>query len=346
MALLELQAIFITFASLLTIVIYRLYLHPLAKFPGPLLAKLTSLWIYRETYRGTEASTLTALHAKYGPIIRVAPNELDIADGDALNAIYVKNGGFLKAPCYKNFDMDGFPTMFSAIDPAHHSVRSKPVLPLFAQASIRDGKDVIVGCVDRMISRLEQDAEQSKKSGKPVNILTCTRSLAVDALTSYLFGKSYGGLEEDWKKEDGRLSAAYFVDSLVAAGRFFYLPPAVFSWLVLILDNFDINFGPDRYLKWKSQVAVDKYVAGIVDEAIAAEKHAKEDDGKEDGIDTGTYQGRLLKAGMSRDETIAQCKNTIFAGTDPTGTNLCTMCFHLVRNPKMYVIIVRNVQYC
>ena len=335
MALLELQAIFITLTTLLTIVVYRLYLHPLSAFPGPLFAKLTSLWIYREAYCGTEASTLAALHAKYGPIIRVAPNELDIADGDAVDSIYVKSGGFLKAPCYRNFDIDGFPTILSAIDPSHHSTRSKPVLSLFAQTSIRDGKHVIVGCVDRMVSRLEQEAEQSRKSGKPVNILSCARSLAVDAVTNYLFGKSYGGLEEDWEKEDGRLSAAYFVDGLAALGRFFYLPPTVFSWLVLILGNFDINFGPDRYLKWKSQVAVDKYVAGIVDEAIAAEKKAKEDDGKEDGIDAGTYQARLLKAGISRDETIAQCKNIIFAGTDSTSTNLCTICFHLVRNPEM-----------
>jgi len=330
MALLELQAILITFASFLTIVAYRLYLHPLSKFPGPLLAKLTSFWIYRETYRGTEASTLAALHAKYGPIIRVAPNEFDIADSDAVNSIYVKSGGFLKAPCYSNFDIDGFPTIFSAIEPAHHSTLSKPVLPLFAQASIRDGKDVIVGCVNRMVSRLEQDVKQSRKSGKPVNILTYARSLALDAMTSYLFGKNYGGLEEDWEKEDGRLSAAYFVDRLVAVGRFFYLPPTIFSWLFLILENFDINFGPDRYLKWKSQVAVDKYVAGIVDEAIAAEKKTKED-----GIDAGTFQMRLLKAGMSRDETIAQCKNTIFVGTDSTGMNLGTICFHLVRNPEM-----------
>lgn len=334
MALLELQAILITFASLLTVGAYRLYFHPLSKFPGPLLAKLTSFWIYREAYYGTEASTLAALHSKYGPIIRISPNELDIEDGDAVNSIYVKSDGFLKAPCYKNFDIDGFPTILSAIDPETHSTRSKPVLPLFTQTSIRDGKDVIVGCVDKAVSRLEQDMEQSKKSGKPVNILTCARSLAVDAMTSYLFGKSYGGLEENWEKEDGRLSAAYFFDGLVAAGRFFYLPPVVFSWLVLILDNFDINFGPDRYLKWKSQVAVDKYVAGIVDEAIAAEKIAKEDN-KKGGIETGTFQTRLLKAGLSRDETVAQCKNVIFAGTDSTATTLCTICFHLVRNPKM-----------
>ncbi len=79
-----------------------------------------------------------------------------------------------------------------------------------------------------------------------------------------------------------------------------------------------------------------------MDEAIAAENKAKEDDRKEDGIDTGTYQSRLLKAGMSRDETIAQCKNIIFAGTDPTGMNLCTIWFHLVRNPEKYVLNIRN----
>jgi cytochrome P450 len=330
---------------LLTLALYRLYLHPLAKFPGPPAAKVTSYWLYKLVYGGTEASTLAKLHAKYGPIVRIAPNELDIATGEALNTIYVKGGGFLKPAYYSNFNIDGYPTIFSAVDPAHRSIRAKPVLPLFATGAIREGRDVILGCVEKWVDRLQKDAIQSKETGSKVNLLTSTRSLALDAVTAYLFGKSYGGLDEDWTKEDGRLSAAYFVDYFVSVGRFFYLPPTAFAWLTLILENFDLNFGPDRYLKWKSNVAVDKYSADIVKVAVAARQLAKEDGSKEEQSETptGTYQTRLLKAGISSDETTAQCKDLMFAGTDSTGMNLSTICFHLVQNPKKYERLRREL---
>lgn len=317
----------------------------MADFPGPFQAKIASFWLYKQAYYGTEASTLAKLHAKHGPIVRIAPNELDIATGEALNAIYVKGGGFLKPAYYSNFDIDGHPTIFSAIDPAHRATRSKPVLPLFASGAIREGRDVIVGCVEKWVDRLQKDATHSKETGSKVNLLTSTRSLALDAVTAYLFGKSYGGLDEDWAKEDGRLSAAYFVDYFVSVGRFFYLPPTAFAWLTLVLENFDLNFGPDRYLKWKSNVAVEKYSTDIVKVAVAARQLAEEEGSKEEQSETptGTYQTRLLKAGISSDETVAQCKDLMFAGTDSTGMNLSTICFYLVQNPKKYERLRREL---
>jgi len=331
-------------AALITLIAYRLYLHPLAKFPGPFAAKFTSLWLYKLSYSGTEASTIEKLHAKYGPIVRVAPNELDIASSEALNPIYIKGGGFLKPSYYANFDIDGFHTIFSAIDPAHRSVRSKAVLPLFATAAIREDKDVILSCVEKWVDRLQKDAVQSKENGSEVNLITGSRSLALDVVTSYLFGKSYGGLDEDWTKEDGRLTASYFVDFFVSVGRFFYLPPVIFSWVTLMLENFDLNWGPDRYLKWKSNVAVEKYATNIVKDAEAARKAAgSTTQPDESATPTGTYQTRLLAAGLSFDETVAQCKDLVFAGTDSTGMNLSTICFHLVQNPKKHDRLRREV---
>ena len=67
--------------------VYRLYLHPIAHIPGPLLPKLTSLWLYYHAYIGDEASVIHRLHAQYGPLVRVAPNEVDISDADAIHPI-------------------------------------------------------------------------------------------------------------------------------------------------------------------------------------------------------------------------------------------------------------------
>lgn len=74
---------FLLFASALSYVfaktIYRLYLHPLASFPGPKLAASTSLFNAYHDILGTGYVKLfPELHKKYGPIIRIQPNELHI----------------------------------------------------------------------------------------------------------------------------------------------------------------------------------------------------------------------------------------------------------------------------
>jgi cytochrome P450 len=303
-------------AAIVAYVVYTLYLHPLSHIPGPLVARLTSIYLYRLTYNGIEASTIEALHKQYGPVVRVAPNEVDIADGAALHTVYVKNGGFLKNPCYSNFDIDGFPTIFSDLSPSHRAGRSKAVVGMFAPQAIRDGKDVIYGCVDRMVQRLQKEKEEAK--GSPVNVLNVFRSLALDAVTGYLFSQTYNGINEQ------KLSAGEFVDSFVAVGRFFYLP----NWLFKGLEFYSSRIEEGKPEVWKSFSAVDRFALTIVDEARAQGEKAAD-----------TYQGRLLKAGISRQETIVQCKDLMFAGTDSTGMNLASICFHLTQNPEKYVLL-------
>jgi cytochrome P450 len=299
--------------ALLSIAIYRVYLHPLAHIPGPFKAKLSSYWLYRISYHGIEASEIHKLHQKHGPVVRIAPNEVDISDGSAINAIYTKSGGFLKSPCYVNFDIDGFHTLFSALDPSHRAVRSKAVVSMFSPSNIRDGKDRIQSSVQRMVDRIQKEKEASK--GTPVNLLNLTRSLAIDAVTSYLFDRSYNGTSEV------KLSADKFVDTFVAVGRFFYLPTWLFSLLGMYQSRME-EFKPEYY---HSISSVDKFASTTVDQAR-----------KKDDKDGQTYQARLLAAGISREETIAQCKDLMFAGTDSTGMNLATIMRYLALQPTTY----------
>jgi cytochrome P450 len=298
-------------AVIISYVVYTIYLHPLSHIPGPFIGRLTSLYLYRISYNGVEASTIDALHKQYGPVVRIAPNEVDIADGAALHSVYVKNGGFLKNPCYTNFDIDGFPTIFSGLDPAHRAVRSKAVVGMFAPQAIREGRDVIYGCVERMVRRIQKEKEAAP--GLPINVLNTFRSLALDAVTAYLFSQPYNGINEQ------KLSAGEFVDSFVAVGRFFYLPNQLFK----LFEFYSSRMEEGKPEVWKSFSTVDRFAMTIVDEArLQGDK----------GVDT--YQGRLLKAGISREETIAQCKDLMFAGTDSTGMNLASICVYLTQNPQ------------
>ncbi|KAF2124927.1 cytochrome P450 [Dothidotthia symphoricarpi CBS 119687] len=295
--------------------VYRLYLHPLAHIPGPILPRVTSLWLYYHAYIGDEASAIHRLHLKFGPLVRVSPHEVDISDADAIQPIYVSKGGFPKAPCYANFDIDGHKTIFSTTDHEHRAPRAKAVVPLFSTKSLRDNEQAIWGCVERMVERLGEEA----KSRKPVNVLNLARSLAVDAVSTHLFRENYDGVSE----KGPTLSVSAFVDTFVAVGRFFYLPTIVFVWLDWAIAKWTTDHETDD-----SMSLVDSFVGNLV--ANTTEKST-------------TYPGRLMAAGLQNDEVKAQCKDLIFAGTDSTGMNLATIMRNLALYPEKYERLKKEV---
>ncbi|KAI1380418.1 cytochrome P450 [Hypoxylon crocopeplum] len=72
----------------ISLIIYRLYLHPLAKIPGPRLAAITSLWYVYQIRKGHMQVLYTDLHKKYGPVVRISPNEVSFDSKEAYQAIY------------------------------------------------------------------------------------------------------------------------------------------------------------------------------------------------------------------------------------------------------------------
>ena len=301
----------LAFATLLSLVlrcVYHIYFHPLSHIPGPFLAKYTSLWLYYHAYVGDEASTIHQLHKTYGPLLRVAPNEVDLSDADAILGIYASKGGFAKASCYANFDIEGHGTIFSTLSADYRSPRAKAVMPLFSTKALRENESAICTCIDRMVERLQEEA----KTKRTVNVLNLARSLAVDTVSVHLFRENYDSVSE----RDPVLSVSPFVDVLVASGRFFYLPNLVFNWIDWFITKWQTDGKTDD-----SMTLVDRFVGNLVANTTAT---------------STTYPGRLLDAGLSNEEVKVQCKDVIFAGTDSTGMNLAMIMRNLALHPRKY----------
>lgn len=173
--------------------VYRLTLHPLARFPGPRLAAATNLYgAYFDLRAGTSyVKCLPSLHGKYGPIIRAWPNILHISDIEAYNEIFSMGTKFDKhGPFYDNpISRCNF-----AADP--HSKTALPRRNLYAssfsRASIRRNEDRITTSLEKFLTILHTDYEQKKR---PVDLTLAMPCFMADTILNFAFEKPYGNMD-------------------------------------------------------------------------------------------------------------------------------------------------------
>lgn len=87
---------------------WALLTSPLRAVPGPRAARLTSAVLKWHEFRANRTRYLHRLHAEYGPVVRVAPNEVAFASLAAIREIYGSGGsGYDKTEFYNLFRVYG-----------------------------------------------------------------------------------------------------------------------------------------------------------------------------------------------------------------------------------------------
>lgn len=210
-------------------VVYQAFLHPLAKYPGPFLAKVTDLWQVNQFVTLYQPYNLTRLHEKYGPIVRYGPDKLSITDEQAMPLLYQKGGKtFPKTEFYDAYGAANNPNVFGMRDEARHAVRRRHMSHSFSMSYIKEFE----GFLDINIAILKQRIAAYASSGQAFDLQRLIKHYVVDASGEIAFGQPFGVQETD---DDARVPPV--IDhSLLAAvtGAWPFMTMTLKKWLPLV----------------------------------------------------------------------------------------------------------------
>lgn len=174
------------------LVIQRLYLSPLAKFPGPKLAAATHWY---EAYfdlvsqRGGQWTfQIRRLHEEYGPIVRINPDEIHIDDAEYYDVVYCKS-----TPTQPIDKSEKFRYRFSVPEATVqtglaevHRRRRAAIAPCFSKARIKSRNKELQSILDRISQRLRTEFAGTSKV---INVNFMWGAMASDIITEIAFAR-------------------------------------------------------------------------------------------------------------------------------------------------------------
>lgn len=310
---------------------YQVFFHPLAKYPGPFIAKLTDFYSVYYAITGTGSHTLYDLHAKHGQFVRIGPNQMSVCSAVGLDAIYGTQANVKKGTWYRS----SFGTsMFNAIDKDIHARKRRVMSHAFSDKSIRDMEPYVVGAI-RIWSRslvnntAEDDPAPETPEGwsPPRNMSRYSSFMIFDVIGEICFGESFRASTVP----DNR----YFVDLLPKVVKAFNIP------------------GQMPFLQQINVAGVAlRGLANLRAKQVAFCKGAL---GKR--LALGTTSGRkdvfhfLLEArdpqtgeGFTNAELMSESTSLLGAGSDTASTALASFFYFLVHNADILERVTKEIR--
>ena len=173
-------------------VAYNLWWHPLARFPGPKRAVVTPLWTMKHWLSGDNLWTVKELHEKYGPVVRIAANQLSFCSSSSWKDIHghrTNRKPFVKGSFYEPFPSD-FKNIVSVSNPVHHAIMRKSLSHGFSVSALTVQEDRVQDFVDLFIDRIERGFTET-----PGNMTQWYNFLTFDIIGELAFGSSFECLE-------------------------------------------------------------------------------------------------------------------------------------------------------
>ncbi|KAK0763227.1 LOW QUALITY PROTEIN: hypothetical protein N5P37_004213, partial [Trichoderma harzianum] len=163
--------------------IYNITLHPLAGFPGPVLAG-ASYWYegyFDLILWGRYTGEIARMHEKYGPIVRINPDELHCSDPHFIDEIFAIGTRKRNKPAHQLS-----PATFSGFGTADHNlhkIRRAPLTKFFSKLQITKLEPEIHKAVHLLCDKLLRFADKKE----PFDLTSAYGCFTSDVIAEYCF---------------------------------------------------------------------------------------------------------------------------------------------------------------
>ncbi|KAK8241093.1 cytochrome P450 46A1 [Phyllosticta capitalensis] len=300
-------------------VFYNFFLHPLRRYPGPILYRATCLPRFYDVMSGRSAPRMTELHEKYGTVVRYSPDELSFIDGDAWKTIYVNGNNkapFAKEPAHYPLPPDMPAGLLQDLDDASHRRQRQVFSSAFSERALKDQEPLLRTHVERLTAKL------TELSNQDVDITDYLNYVAFDIMGDLAMGASLGLLvDKDSKFASWVRTAVGSIKLLIIRSALGFYAPVLAKVLLSILA---------KPLK-KKREEHGKHTKAAVSKRLATHTDRPDFwtlvlDGKKQGADGGLP--------LSLGEMHANASLFMIGGTETSATLLSGALYLLLTNPE------------
>ncbi|OAP60194.1 hypothetical protein AYL99_05196 [Fonsecaea erecta] len=295
-------------------IVYHLFLSPLASIPGPFLARFTNLWWLRVVLRRNVHLETIELHKKYGPLVRIGPNEVSVADLEAFKIIYGAGKSYNKSEFYRPFKAKLKWNLTAEQDEKTHAFNRRQVSQTYSMASTKTLEVYVDHVVEFFLNHLDH------KVGQTIDLGRLMQAFAIDSITEISFSKSWGFIEH------GDVGGVLALSKAVLASG---------AWVGVIPWVYDIHqFLAPVIGNWLGATRRSTEFGGMARRTIA--EHKEQEHNHRDICSYLQEIRRKKPDTFSEDGLVDVLTSNIFAGSDTTAIALRAMIYYLLTSPHAH----------
>jgi cytochrome P450 len=172
--------------------LFRAVTSPLRHIPGPFWSRFTRLPLKKAIIGGRRIFFIDELHERYGDVVRIAPDEISVADTDGFKQIHAVSSKFVKDHWYEELTIFPRHSVFTMQTKETHAARRKLFAKGFSKTYLREHYEPIVA----EKAKLAVDGLKKRALAGSADLMQWWTFLATDTVGQLGFGESFGMLEK------------------------------------------------------------------------------------------------------------------------------------------------------
>ncbi|OAQ98301.1 hypothetical protein LLEC1_03589 [Akanthomyces lecanii] len=260
-----------------------------------------------------------------GPVVRLAPDEVDVTDIDAIKQIYDSKETFKKSSFYRNLTAVRAPVLFVLTDVTTHRRMRRLMSTPMSASSLK----LHVPLVQSRVNLYIQSIKNEMLSRGCADVFKWNMFLATDLIGELSFGESFKTLEHGEKNQ-----YVHLVESIGPMGAVRSAFPRLVSLAsIMPLPILKSAANASREIRRYGEESLGRYYklaskdTGIAHQTLFTKLRQSEQDGE-----------------ITFEEICANAQGYILAGSDTTASTLTYLIWSVCRRPHMQQHLVQQLE--